>query len=134
MVRHLADNFGNGLSSFFPLRLCEGQIGNDDDGLHHPRAWPPDHAAHRIGSDDADPRRRPNLSSAARRYLESLGLSVENLFHHVLAVLHDPAYREANAGALRMEWPRIPLPGWPPGSGASLRDAGVRQDAPIPGS
>ena len=30
-----------------------------------------------------------------------------------LAVLHDPDYREANAGALRMEWPRIPLPGWP---------------------
>ena len=28
-------------------------------------------------------------------------------------MLHDPAYREANAGALRMEWPRIPLPGWP---------------------
>ena len=186
VVRHLADNFGNGLSSFFPLRLCDGQIGSDDDGLHHPRTWPPDHAAHRIGSDDADPRnpgvgppahaaghvgsdgdgaprnlgsslpdrtargigsdgddngsrnpearppalaarriesdddgprrRRPNLSSAARRYLERLGLSVEDLFHHVLAVLHDPAYREANAGALRMEWPRIPLPGWPPGS------------------
>ena len=31
----------------------------------------------------------------------------------MLAVLHDPAYRQANAGALRMEWPRIPLPGWP---------------------
>ena len=28
-----------------------------------------------------------------------------------LAVLHDPAYRAANAGALQMEWPRIPLPG-----------------------
>ena len=40
---------------------------------------------------------------------------MEDLFHHVLAVLHDPAYREANAGALRMEWPRIPLPGWPDG-------------------
>ena len=33
----------------------------------------------------------------------------------MLATLHDPAYREANAGALRMEWPRIPLPGWPDG-------------------
>ena len=31
-------------------------------------------------------------------------------------MLHDPDYREANAGALRMEWPRIPLPGWPDGS------------------
>ena len=60
--------------------------------------------------------RRPNLSSAAQRYLHSLGADVEDLFHHVLATLHDPAYREANAGALRMEWPRIPLPGWPDGN------------------
>ena len=30
----------------------------------------------------------------------------------LVATLHDPAYRAANAGALRMEWPRIPLPGW----------------------
>ncbi len=27
-------------------------------------------------------------------------------------MLHDPDYRKANAGALRMEWPRIPLPHW----------------------
>ena len=57
--------------------------------------------------------RHPNLSGAAQRYLDRLGLGVEDLFHHVLATLHDPAYRETNAGALRMEWPRIPLPGWP---------------------
>ena len=54
--------------------------------------------------------RRPNLTGTARRYLDRMGASVEDLFHHVLATLHDPAYREANAGALRMEWPRIPLP------------------------
>ncbi len=45
-----------------------------------------------------------------------LGASVEDLFHHVLATLHDPTYRKANAGALHMEWPRIPLPGWPDGA------------------
>ena len=56
--------------------------------------------------------RRPNLSAAAQSYLDKLGMGVEDLFHHVLAVLHDPVYRETNAGALRMEWPRIPLPGW----------------------
>ena len=50
-----------------------------------------------------------------QHYLDRLGASVEDLFHHVLAVLHDSAYREANAGALRMEWPRIPLPDWPDG-------------------
>ena len=50
-----------------------------------------------------------------QHYLDRLGVSVEELFYHVLAVLHDPVYREANAGALRMEWPRIRLPGWPDG-------------------
>ena len=59
--------------------------------------------------------RRPNLSERAKGYLGRLGLGVEDLFHHVVAVLHDPAYRTANAGALRMEWPRIPLPDWPDG-------------------
>ena len=56
--------------------------------------------------------RRANISVGARRYMERLGLGVEDLVHHVLAVLHDPAYRQANAGALRMDWPRIPLPNW----------------------
>ena len=65
---------------------------------------------------------RPNLSVAALAYLDRLGLGVEDLFHHALAVLHDPAYREANAGALRMEWPRIPLPGWPDGDAPDAAD------------
>ena len=94
LSRHLADNFGNGLSNFYPMHLR-------DDGL----------ASHKIGDTPC----RPNLSDAAERYLERLGMGVEDLFHHALAVLHDPAYRDANAGALRMEWPRIPLPGWPGG-------------------
>ena len=66
---------------------------------------------------------RPNLSPTAQGYLDRLGAGVEDLFHHVLAVLHDPAYREANAGALRMEWPRIPLPGWPDGEEDGAADA-----------
>ena len=65
--------------------------------------------------DDGGSARRANHSGMAQRYLDNLGKSVEDLFHHVLSVLHDPNYREANAGALRMEWPRIPLPGWPDG-------------------
>ena len=93
LVRHLAGDFGNGRSHFFPAWLR-------DEGLG-------------LGTDGAQ--RRPNLSPAAQRYLDRLELGVEDLFHHVLAMLHDPAYREANAGALRMEWPRIPLPGWPDG-------------------
>ena len=59
--------------------------------------------------------RRPNLSNAAQSYLERLGADLKDLFHHVIVVLHDPSYREANADALRAEGPRIPLPGWPDG-------------------
>ena len=66
-----------------------------------------------LGSGGTSP--SPNLSEEARHYLDQLGLDVEDLFHHVLAVLHDPAYRKDNAGALQMGWPRIPLPGWPDG-------------------
>ena len=80
--------------------------------------------------DGGGGQRRPNLSAAAKRYLDRLGLGVEDLFHHALAVLHDPAYREANAGALRMEWPRIPLPGWldgdAPGAAEELRASAER--------
>ena len=101
LVRHFADNFANGLSSFFPAHLRGDGIVNDDNS----------------------PERRPNLSGAAQRYLERLGASVEDLFHHVLAVLHDPDYRETNAGALRMGWPRIPLPGWPDGEAAGASGA-----------
>ena len=56
-----------------------------------------------------------NLGIEAANYLRCLSANVEDLLHHVVATLHDRAYREANAGALRMEWPRIPLPGWPDG-------------------
>ena len=99
-----------------------------------------------LGTDMTGVQRRPNLSPTAESYLDRLGLGVEDLFHHTLAVLHDPAYREANAGALRMEWPRIPLPGWPDGDedGAAdeLAAAAARgrelaalldSDTPVPG-
>ncbi len=66
-----------------------------------------------LAAVEKGPERRANLSPPARRYLERLGASVEDLFYHVLAVLHDPAYRQANADALRLGWPRIPLPAWP---------------------
>ena len=96
--------------------------------------------------DGGGEQRRPNLSDAAQRYLDRLGLGVEDLFHHILAVLHDPSYREANAGALRMEWPRIPLLGWPdgdtPGAAEELAASAARgrelaalldSETPVPG-
>ena len=87
-------------SNMFPAYLRDEGLGVETDGIQ----------------------RRPNLSAAAQDYLEHIGADVEDLFHHVLAVLHDPAYREANAGALRMEWPRIPIPGWPDGDEAGAAD------------
>ena len=105
-------------------------------------AWLRDYG---LGLDSDGKQRRPNLSPAAQSYLDRLGMSVEDLFHHVLAVLHDPEYREANAGALRMEWPRIPLPGWPDGdddgAAAELAESSARgrklaalldPDTPVP--
>ena len=124
LVRVLADNFGNGLSSYFPAWLR-------DDGF---------------GTESVEGAPRPNLSTTAQRYLDRLELGVEDLFHHVLATLHEPAYRTANAGALRMEWPRIPLPGWGDGGneGASAAVASsaalgrelarlLDPDTPVPG-
>ena len=92
LVRDLANwKFGFWGIHLFPAWLFDDGLGNSARG------------------------RRANLSPKADRYLARVDLGVEDLFHHVLATLHDPAYREANAGALRMGWPRIPLPGWPDG-------------------
>ena len=56
--------------------------------------------------------RRLNLSDAAVAYLSHIGsmADAEALFYHSIAILHAPAYRVENAGALRQDWPRIPLP------------------------
>ena len=74
-------------------------------------------------SDHNGTQRRPNLSASAEKYLENIGSGVENLFHHTLAILHDAKYHEINGDALRMEWPRIPLPGWPDGVANNAADA-----------
>jgi len=86
-VRTLADNFGNGLSNFFPLFLH-----SDGTSLLEPEG------------------KRPNLSDAAGAYLTGIAAAPEELFYHALAIMHAPAYRKENAGALRQDWPRIPLP------------------------
>jgi len=53
---------------------------------------------------------RPNLTDRARDYLASVGGDAPDLFFHSLATLHAPLYRTENAGALRQDWPRVPLP------------------------
>lgn len=53
---------------------------------------------------------KPNLSRQAIRYINGLGLDASHLFHHIVAILHTPVYAVENAGALRQDWPRVPLP------------------------
>ena len=71
----------------------------------------------------------PNLSNKARFYLKRLGLNTIDLFHHTLAVLHDPTYNQLNADTLRAEGPRIPLPGWPNGGSEGAAEEVARSAA-----
>lgn len=72
-----------------------------------------------------DPQPEPNLSDLAREYLgslkvedsdepadrpETLSSLPQDLFYHALGTMHAPDYQEENSGALRQDWPRIPLP------------------------
>ena len=120
--REIDDEFSHGT---LIRDLGNWKLGNW--GIHFFPAWRRDEG---WALDGGGEQRRPNLSAAAQRYLDRLGLGVEDLFHHALAVLHDPRYREANAGALRMEWPHIPLPGWldgyVPGAADELRASAAR--------
>ena len=83
LTRDLADNFGNGLSSYFPLCRYTGAV---EGAL------------------------LPNLSKEAATYLTATGADEPGLFFHSLSLLHTPAYRTENGGGLRQDWPRIPLP------------------------
>lgn len=68
-----------------------------------------------LGGTPGEP--RPNLSPGVRVYLARFGTDAntaavlpDSLFFHAVVTLHAPAYRAENAGALRQDWPRIPLP------------------------
>ena len=127
-----------------PLVISDfGDLNQMNSGIH---CVPACLRASGLGLDSNGSQCSPNLSLAAQRYLERLGMGVEVLFHHVLAVLHNPAYQKANADALRAEGPRIPLPGWPGGDDAGAGDelagsaargrelaALLDSDTPVPG-
>ena len=83
--RSAADDFGNGFSNFFPLFLREH---SSTGGVL-----------------------RPNLSQSIESFLKKRQLGSETIFRHVAAILHAPSYRKENAAALRMDWPRVPVPG-----------------------
>ncbi len=92
VVRALADNFGNGLSSFFPLLL---KADDDSDLLLGQR---------KIKTP------LPNLGTEVTAYINRLSLTASDVFYHVVAILHARLYRQDNSTALRRDWPRVPLP------------------------
>ena len=53
---------------------------------------------------------KPNLSTEAGAYLSRLNGAEHDLYYHTIAILHSPTYRAENSGALRQDWPRVPLP------------------------
>ena len=61
---------------------------------------------------------RPNLSMSARNYLTSLGIELVTgagnatlIWMHTLAIGYSPTYLQENGDTIRVNWPRIPLPG-----------------------
>ena len=88
---HLGDNMGNGLSLYFPLLLRDMTTAN-------------------LFDDAGDIVTKPNLSALSQTYLSQMNSDARTLFLHALAIQHAPRYREENADALRLAWPRIPLP------------------------
>ena len=95
---------------WFPLYLRDDQFGQEVDGV----------------------KRTANLSEQARTYIDAMSAQPEDLFHHVLATLHDPAYRQANAGGLRMGWPRIPSPNHPKPSANPPKPANASPNSSTP--
>jgi Type ISP C-terminal specificity domain len=74
----------------FPLYLCSNQ---KRTGLF----------------DDENQEVRANLTVKATAYLSSHVAEDSHLFYHTIAILHAPLYSRENAGALRQDWPRVPL-------------------------
>jgi predicted helicase len=82
VVRGLADNFGNGLSHFFALDICEHH-GNGSDNL------------------------RPNLSQSLGEFLDRRKLKAETIFNHITAILQRMRGRCAWIGRA-FQYPRVP--------------------------
>ncbi len=100
----LGDNdFLRGHAYYFPLRLrAKSQKNNQQAVLF----------------DEADTATRANLSSKARAYLASLGITNPDgdaetaglIWMHALAVGYSPMYLNENADGIRVDWLRVPLP------------------------
>ena len=56
--------------------------------------------------------KRLNISDSLVTYVMHAATidDAPSAFYHALPILHSPTYRTENSGALRQDWPRIPLP------------------------
>jgi hypothetical protein len=100
-TRILADNFGNGLSNFFPLYLKDVKVEKPLLETHEAKD------ARTLANGT-----RLNVGDTLFAYLEQVATidDAPSSFYHALATLHSPTYRTENSGALRQDWPRISLP------------------------
>jgi hypothetical protein len=53
---------------------------------------------------------KQNLTREASSWVAQVKGEPADLFFHCVSIAHTPRYRRENAGALRQDWPRIPLP------------------------
>lgn len=51
-----------------------------------------------------------NLTPAAMEYCTGRDAKLDWMSAHLVSVLHSPKYAQENAGALRQDWPRVPMP------------------------
>ena len=96
-----------GVPMFFTSAVCDYHFIRGDTKLFPIRLW---------SGEMGEQKSSPNLSELGAGYLSGLGYSdldsgLEDLFYHSLATGYSGEYRLENADGLRIDWPRIPLPG-----------------------
>ena len=96
-----------GIPMFFTSAICDYHFFRGDAKLFPMRLW---------SGEMGEQKSSPNLSELGAGYLSGLGYSnldsgLEDLFYHSLATGYSGEYRLENADGLRIDWPRIPLPG-----------------------
>ena len=64
----------------------------------------------RKGEADSLGQTKPNITPGLNNYLVLFSVDHAAVFFHVIPILHASSYATENAGALRQDWPRIPLP------------------------
>ncbi|PKO17091.1 DNA methyltransferase [candidate division BRC1 bacterium HGW-BRC1-1] len=67
------------------------------------------HSANDLFSMEAE-ENPPNASPLLQEYSKQFPASPDLVFHHAIAIMHAAIYNQNNAGGLRQDWPRIPLP------------------------